>query len=54
MLGDPIVVLVREPVGERLAQGGEADRVIDPGLLVEDAELDRAEIGMRAHVLPQR
>ena len=51
--GDAVVVAGGEPVRERLGQRREADRVLDPGLLVEDAQLDRPQVRVRAHVPPE-
>ena len=42
MLGIALVVIEREPVGERHGERGEADRVLDPRLLVEDAQSRRS------------
>src|SRR3954454_5078033 len=48
-----LVVEGIEAMGQRQREGGESNRALDPRLLVEDTELDRAEIRVGAHVPPQ-
>src|SRR4051812_25251726 len=42
-----------ELVDHRLDQRGEGERVLDAGLRVADADLDRAELRVRPHVVPE-